>query len=163
VLDFDRLATWRRGDQPYGSLAQSSEQVEEDRFSAKLVYDFPATTDNFVVFLRNPPAPIPGQPKALTLWVYGDGSDHFLNIWVRDSAGEVRQFTFGQLKPTNANAWQRMTVALDPTAGWPQGSISGTDNGQLDYPISLLALVLDAVGEQASSGAIYVDELAVAQ
>ncbi len=127
--------------------------------SAKLAYDIPAVDNNYVVFLKKPPAPIPGQPSALTLWVYGDGSGHFLNAWIEDAQDEVRQFTFGQVQ--HAGSWQPMTLALDTTAGWPQSHISGPDNGTLDYPLRLFGLVLDAEGSPATSGVIYLDDLMV--
>lgn len=160
VLDFENFGTWRRGDEPYGSLEQTTEHVHSGKYAARLSYNFPAVERNYVVFRRQPPAAIPGQPTALTLWVYGDGENHFLNAWIRDSAGEVRSFTFGRV--AHAGAWQAMTAVLDTTAPWPQDHISGSDNGRLDYPISLDAFVLDGVpdGGGPFSGAIYLDDLA---
>lgn len=163
VLDFESFGAWRRGDEPYGTFEQTSERVHSGRYAAKLVYDFPAVEKNYVVFRRQPPAPIPGQPGALTLWVFGDGSNHFLNAWVRDSAGEVRSFTLGRI--SHSGEWQAMTAALDTSAPWPQGNISGPDNGRLDYPISLDAFVLDGVPDKGGpfSGIIYLDDLSASE
>ena len=125
--------------------------------AGQLRYEFPAVVDNYVVFLARPPIPMAGQPTGITAWVYGDASGHFLNAWVQDSAGEVRQYTFGQIKH---EGWQQMTAWLDEERGWPNGHISGTDNARLDFPVSFHAFVLDAVpDEQASDGAIYLDEV----
>jgi eukaryotic-like serine/threonine-protein kinase len=158
VLDFEQFGAWRRGNEPYGNFVQSSEQKHAGNYSGKLAYQFPAVKENYVVFTRNPPKLIPGQPAALKLWVYGDGSGHFLNAWVRDHQNEVRQFTFGQITHTG---WQDMTAPLDTAAAWPQTHISGTDNGRLDFPISLDSLVLDGVPDGGGPflGAIYVDDL----
>ena len=158
VLDFEKLGTWRRGNEPYGDFVQSSEQKHGGNYSGKLAYQFPAVAKNYVVFTRIPAASITGQPAALKLWVYGDGSGHFLNAWVRDNQGEVRQFTFGKITHTG---WQELEAPLDTTAAWPQAHISGTDNGRLDFPISLDSLVLDGVpdGGGPFSDAIYVDDL----
>jgi hypothetical protein len=158
VLDFES-GVWQRGDEPHGAFAISSEQAYQGAASGKLAYDMPAVDNNYVVFLKKPPAPIPGQPAALTLWVYGDGSGHFLNAWIQDAQEEVRQFTFGRVE--HADSWQLMTLALDASAGWPQSHISGPDNGLLDYPLRLFGLVLDAEGSPATSGVIYLDDLMV--
>lgn len=158
VIDFEG-GVWQRGDEPHGTLTLTNERAYQGAMSAKLAYDMPAVANNYVVFLKKPPAPIPGQPSALTLWVYGDGSGHFLNAWIQDAQNEVRQFTFGQV--LHANEWQAMTLRLDTSAGWPQAHISGPDNGQLDYPLRLFALVLDAQGAPATSGVIYLDDLMV--
>ena len=76
---------------------------------------------NYVVFLRS--LPIAGQPDALTLWVHGDGSGNFLNVWVRDAREQVWQFSFGQIEH---NAWRQLTAALDTGLGWPVQRISGS-------------------------------------
>jgi hypothetical protein len=53
-----------------------------------------------------------------------------------------------------------MRAVLDDSAGWPNGHIDGTDNGVLDYPAWLYALVLDGVPDgTASSGTIYLDDI----
>jgi serine/threonine-protein kinase len=160
ILDFETFGTWRRGDEPYGSFVQSNERKHEGNYSGKLAYEIPAVEKHYVVFERIPPIAIPGQPDVLTLWVYGDGSNHYLNAWIQDSQGEVRQFTFGQIR--HSGSWQPMAVSLDVKAPWPQGHIRGPDNGRLDYPISFDGLVLDVVpraGVSTYSGAIYVDDL----
>jgi Tol biopolymer transport system component len=158
LLDFENSGSWRIGDEPYGSFVASTEQKHSGQTSGKLAYQLPAVAKNYVVFRRIPAAPIPGQPAALKLWVYGDGSGHFLNVWVRDSQDEVRQFTFGQITHTG---WQELEAPLDAAAAWPQAHISGADNGRLDFPISLDSLVLDGVpdGGGPFTGTIYLDDL----
>ena len=159
VLDFENFGVWQRGVQPYGELKATNEKVHEGEYAAKLSYDFPKVQDDFVVFLKKPPAPIPGEPQELTMWVYGDGSQSFLNVWVIDSENEVRQFTFGKIE--HKDEWRPMTAKLDTSAEWPQDHISGPDNGKLDYPIRLYGIVLDSISQDASKGAIYLDELVV--
>lgn len=160
VFDFERDLTWKRGDQPYGTLQRSTEQVKAGASAGKLSYDFPAVADNFVVLMPQP-APALGNATGLVAWVYGDGSGHFLNTWVRDSGGEVRAYTFGRV---THSGWAQMTAWFDDQAGWPSGHISGSDNGRLDPPSTLAALVLDGVPDgQASRGAIYIDEVFTTQ
>jgi eukaryotic-like serine/threonine-protein kinase len=159
VVDFENFGTWKRGNEPYGTFTQARDQVHGGSASANLTYNIPQVDKHYVVFSRVPPAPIGGQPDALTMWVYGDGSGHFLNAWIKDSQGETRQFTFGQVGHTG---WQPMTLKLDTAAPWPQAHISGPDNTRLDFPISLQGLVLDVVpraGASSYSGSIYLDDL----
>jgi hypothetical protein len=69
----------------------------------------------------------------------------------------VRSYTFGQIRH---QGWQQMTAWFDEQRGWPNGHISGPDDGRLGFPASLYALVLDGVPDgQASSGTIYLDEV----
>lgn len=159
VLDFEQELTWRRGDEPYGQFDRSSEQVRAGNYAGRLRYDFPAVSGNYVVFLARPPIPLSGQPTGITAWVYGNSSGHFLNIWAQDAAGEVRSYTFGQIRH---QGWQQMMAWFDEQRGWPNGHISGPDDGRLGFPASLYAFVLDGVPDgQASSGTIYLDEVFV--
>jgi hypothetical protein len=98
-----------------------------------------------------------GQPNQLSAWVYGDGSKHYLNVWIKDAKGETWQFPLGQVKHTG---WQQMIAWLDPGASWPAGHIDGPSNGAVDYPIDFRGLVLDDVPDSyTGSGAIYIDDL----
>ena len=155
-FDFENFGAWRRGNEPYGEFTASSEQKHSGAYGGKLTYNIPNADKNYVVFTRSAPIAIPGGAKALTLWVYGDNSGAFLNAWVQDSAGEVRAFTFGQVRHSG---WQQMTAALDTSLPWPQGHVSGPDNGQLDFPIKFNSFILDAEPVGAARGTIYLDDL----
>ncbi|MCB0181507.1 MAG: PD40 domain-containing protein [Anaerolineae bacterium] len=99
-----------------------------------------------------------GRPTGITADVFGDGSGHFLNVWVKDSQGEIWAFTFGQIKH---EGWQSMTAVIDTGLGWPNEHIDGPGNKVIDYPLAFYALVLDdAPDNQIGSGVIYVDNLA---
>jgi hypothetical protein len=120
-----------------------------------LTYNFSSGGNDYVVFLWD--HLLGGQANQITAWIYGDGSRHFLNIWIIDGAGETWQFTFGQIDHTG---WQQMTANLDPQQRWPITHIDGPSNGAVDYPISFHALVLDDVPENyIGSGTVYVDDL----
>ena len=158
ITSFEPLGSWRRGDEPYGTLTQSTAQVQAGAASAALSYDFPATTSNYVVFMPQPELRIPNGAQALTLQVFGDGSGHFLNAWVRDAGNQIWQLTFGRVTHTG---WAPMTAALVASREWPNGPISGATTDQLAQPLSLHALVLDGVPDgTASKGVIYLDALA---
>jgi hypothetical protein len=153
--DFETESIWKRGDQPYGEFSRSTAQVHGGQYAGQLTYNFPSPDNDYVIFLQS--RPLAGQPNTILAWVYGDGSGHFLNAWIKDAAGQTWQMTFGQVKHTG---WQQMAAMLDPGQPWPSGPISGTDNGAIDYPISFQALVLDDVPDTYSgSGTIYIDDL----
>jgi hypothetical protein len=162
VLDFEAAGPeWRHGDEPYGDLVRSTEQPISGAYSGRLSYNFPAVANSYVVLLAHPPQPIPAPANGLTAWVYGNGSGHYLNVWIQDAAGEVRQYTFGKI---TFQGLQPMTAWFDETHGWPNGHISGPDKGGLAPPLWLAALVLDSVPHgQASSGVIYVDNIVAIQ
>lgn len=159
ITSFEPLGSWRRGDEPYGTLAQSTAQVHSGAASAALTYDFPAAagSGNYVVFLAQPELRIPAGAPALTVQVFGDGSGHFLNAWIRDAGNQVWQLTFGRVTHTG---WAPMSAALVASREWPNGPISGAASDQLTPPLVLRALVLDGAPDGvASKGVIYLDTL----
>jgi len=159
ITSFEPLGSWRRGDEPYGTLTQSTAQAQSGSASAALAYDFPASagSSNYVVFMSQPELRIPTGAEALTMQVYGDGSGHFLNAWVRDAANQVWQLTFGRI---NHTGWAPMTAALVASREWPNGPISSATSDQFTQPLTLRALVLDGAPDGvASEGVIYLDAL----
>jgi serine/threonine-protein kinase len=154
-VGFEGEIGWRRGNQAYAELTRSTEQVHTGT-SGKVAYNFPAVSDNFVVFMAQPTRSLAGRPTGLVAWVYGDGSGHFLNAWIQDSAGEVRAYTFGRIYH---QGWRQIVAWFDDSTGWPNVNISGTDNGVLDYPLRFYGFVVDGAPDgQASSGTIYLDD-----
>jgi hypothetical protein len=156
VFDFEQFGSWRHGDEPNGELTQSSEQVHSGQSSARLAYNFPTAGNDYVVFLPPAPIAIGGSPGSLGLWLYGDGSGHALNVWLRDSQNEVLQFRIG---PVGASGWNYVSTPLTGQVD-PGNIISGQANGQLDFPVSLTALVLDDdPNTSIGSGVIYLDDM----
>jgi hypothetical protein len=155
VSDFENWGTWKRGAEPWGTFAQSGEQRVSGKYAGKLAYNFPADPKNYVVFRRT--LPIKGQPAALRLQVYGDGSSHFLNAWVQDANGQLWQFGFGRI---NHTGWQAMTAPLDLSLGWPNQAVGAAKTAAPVYPLRFYAFVLDGYADdQASGGVIYLDDL----
>lgn len=156
IADFETWGTWKRGDEPWGTFVQSSDQQYDGKFSGKLVYDFPAgTANNYVVFRRT--IPITGQPTALRSQVFGDGSQHFLNAWVQDANGQLWQFTFGRI---NHSGWQVMTAPFDLGQGWPNQAVGTAKTNAPVYPVRFYALILDGyTSDQAFQGTVFLDDL----
>jgi hypothetical protein len=138
ITNFESFGTWKRGDEPNGTLSQSKAQVHQGSYAAALNYQFNTTGNDYVVFTQS--HSLAGQPKRITAWVYGDASGHFVNVWIKDSGGQVWQVPLGRITHTG---WQQMSGAIETGQAWPWAHISGIDNGQVDYPVSFQALVLD--------------------
>jgi hypothetical protein len=156
VLDFERFGTWRRGDEPNGTFVQSREQVHSGKAAVRLDYTFPGAENDYVVFkAANSPA-LPANTSKLGIWLYGDGSAHALKVWLRDKQGEVLQFRLG---PVGGPGWHYVAAPLggqvDP------GNVIGTKrNLKLDFPVSLVAFVLDDDPDSVSGkGTLYLDDL----
>jgi hypothetical protein len=158
ITDFETWGTWRRGDQAWGTFTQSQEQVSGGSYSGKFTYNFPAVADNFLVYRQT--IAIAGQPAALKIMVYGDGSGNYLNAWVQDANGQIWQFTFGQIWHTG---WQQMSAMLDVSRGWPNEAIGGNPTTAAPvYPLRFSGLVLDGHrGDIPLQGVVYVDDLLV--
>jgi len=95
LVTFEEWGSWRRGDQPHGELTQTQEQVQSGRYAAKLRYNFPGTSEDYVVFIRS--LSLAGQPNAVGAWVYGDGSGHYLNVWIQDAQNEIWSVHLGRV------------------------------------------------------------------
>ncbi|MBN1250171.1 MAG: hypothetical protein JXC32_21080 [Anaerolineae bacterium] len=153
-MSFETWGTWRRGDEPYGELTQTQEQVKGGQYAAKLVYQFPAVANDYVVFTQS--RAVSGQPDTFSAWVYGDGSGQYLNLWIRDAQGEIWSVHLGTV---GTAGWRQMVGRLAAGLPWPSGHIGGPDNGIVDYPVQFYALVLDRPAANPAQGTIYVDEI----
>jgi serine/threonine protein kinase len=158
LVSFERWGTWTRGEQPYGEFVQTDEQVQAGSYAARLSYDFPETDQDFVVFRQT--TEIGGTPNAISVWVYGDGSGHFLNVWIEDAKSQVWSVHLGRI---GAAGWQQMTGRIDAGRPWPSGHVFGPDNGVIDYPIRFYGIVLDRPAAGPQKGAVYLDDLSVGQ
>ena len=158
MFTFEQWGTWRRGDQPYGELTQTQDRAQTGRYAAQLRYNFPVTNEDYVVFIRS--ISLAGQPNTVGAWVYGDGSGHYLNVWIQDNQDEMWSVHLGRV---GGPGWRPMAGVLAPGLPWPSGHLSGPDNGVVDYPVRFYALVLDRPGSGPQSGQIYIDDVSVWQ
>ena len=154
LIGFENFGTWQRGDQPYGEFVQSQDRAKDGAYSTKLTYDFPNVADDYVVFSQV--NTIGGQPNKFSVWVYGDGSGHYLNLWIQDAANEMWSVHMGAIPGAG---WQELKGDLVPNLPWPNGHISGPDNEKVDYPVRFYAFVLDRPASGSGKGTIYIDKL----
>ncbi|RRR70396.1 MAG: glycosyl hydrolase [Candidatus Viridilinea halotolerans] len=157
LVNFADLQNWRRTSQPNGTLRPSTRSRAYGQ-AAELSYSFTTRENDYVVFERNPPIPIPGQPYAIGAWLYGDGSTHGFKVWLRDAQGEVLQFVLG---PVGAPGWHFIQTALGGEVE-PGNVIVPVPGGnrRLDFPATLQAIVLDdMVDSFVGDGVIWIDDI----
>jgi hypothetical protein len=96
--DFEDMSDMRASaSRATATLAQSTAHVKEGKHSAELRYDFkvPDTTGTSAATARHRPAiKIEQRPRSIGLWVYGDGSGHWLRGVYRDGDGLAKDIDF---------------------------------------------------------------------
>jgi hypothetical protein len=156
VLDFEAPGEWLRSSQPNGRLGATSAFVHGGAAAARLDYHFTTSANDYVVFQRARPVAIPGQPYAMGMWVYGDGSGSKVKIWLRDAEGELLQYTLGTVGP---RGWRLLQAPVGVQVG-PGDRLTPGGNGRLDAPARLDAIVLDDEPDSFSGdGSINIDDL----
>jgi hypothetical protein len=93
---------------------------------------------------------IPGQPTALGLWLYGDGSGVLPYLRFVDSSGQVFQEGGG---PLDWKGWRYVLVFMDAPRGQHSG---GANDGIIHYPIQWdsLFMIRNPAAQQVS-GTLY--------
>ncbi len=134
------------------SAALPTEGPPEPGMSAlKLAYLMPSGRESLdLVTTGSAAASIQGEPKALGLWIYGDGSRVLPYLSFVDSTGQTYEEVGG---PINWKGWRYILILMDA----PQASHSGGANdGEIHYPIHWDSLLtLRNASNQDLSGAIY--------
>lgn len=156
LVDFEDVSGWRRISQPNGRLQLSTTQIYAGAGSGQIVYNFSTPQNDYLVYELAQPVPLVGEPYALGVWVYGDGSGHGVKVWLRDAEGELLQFALGNVGAPN---WHFISAPIGIEVD-PGNRIESNGNGRVDFPAALVALVLDDVSDAATGqGTIYFDNL----
>jgi hypothetical protein len=117
----------------------------------RLDYSWEAGWKFVQVLLPNERAEIKGQPKAVQMYVYGDGSGNLARLRVMDATGQTFQPTGG---PIDWKGWKLMTFPLD---GRDAGHWGGANDGVLHYPLRWSTpFLLDSAKREKQSGTIYI-------
>jgi hypothetical protein len=134
-----------------GSFTAVTDPVFRSRKAAKLTYNFSAAPANDVRIaygrVASNPVTIPGKPIGMGLWVYGDGSKHWLRAEVIDAKGKT--------------VYVDLAKEID-WIGWKQ--VKGYFPGGVQYPLKLKSIyVVDRVDDQAAQeqGTLYFDEVSL--
>lgn len=146
VEDFENTAEWSRGSYPTevpSSFQKSVARAYAGSYSGRLLYDF-TTLDVTRAAYATCDLDI-GTPRALSVWVWGDGRGHWLRGTLEDAGGQRLVVDFAR-RVDWKDEW-REVCALIPQSGF-------------QFPLRLKSIYLaEPNGEQRDEGAIYFDDL----
>ena len=125
---------------------QKGEPVRVGNISLRLDYDFENTTGTSAAYVTfKKPVTIIGKPIELGVWVYGDGSSHWLRGNYINSAGEKKVFDLTKSGGLDWKGWKYVYAEL------PKDE---------KYPIALEQIYLaETAQDNKNSGSIYFDDV----
>lgn len=99
---------------------------------------------------------VPGEPKALSLWAYGDKTSNPIYMKFQDASGEYFQALVGH---SAAPKWKRMTVYLDGINS-NYTHFGGNNDGVVNYPITVTSVFIykSTITKQAV-GQVFIDDI----
>jgi hypothetical protein len=152
VDGLDSITGWRAS--PIGggsaSIALSTSR-HSGTGSLRLSYAFTSSSTG-VELLRN--VPIPGQPRTVSVWAYGDASANPVYLKVADATGETFQGSIGTLQ----KGWQRLVLYGDGAdINWTHSG--GDGDGAFDYPLTVRSISIFRGGIGKLSGTVYFDDI----
>jgi large repetitive protein len=99
--------------------------------------------------------PLPGSPRAVSVWVWGDRSANPIYIKLQDATGEYFQ---GSVGSSTVHTWRRLTLYTDGSnANWKHWG--GDNDGVIDYPVKLSSIYLFKGPMGVTSGTIVLDDV----
>ncbi|MFI2367820.1 phosphodiester glycosidase family protein [Streptomyces sp. NPDC018833] len=116
VSAFDDAAQWKFSHaRAGGSLAPTPDG--HTGTGLEISYDFTRSTATRAAYAAPPqPIAVPGQPRAFTLWIKGDGNGAWPTLHLKDAAGSDHLLRGPYVTWTG---WRQVTLALPPGAATP--------------------------------------------
>lgn len=132
-----------------GNISISEDFVKEGNKSLKLDYDFTQMTDQSISFVEfgkdGEGIKLEEKPKAIGMWVYGDGKNHWLRTRITDVYNNQIKLTFAD--EVNWTGWKWVEAHI------PDGTA---------YPVTLKNIYLAEINEtRKDTGTIYIDNLRI--
>lgn len=132
-----------------GNISITKDFVKEGSNALKLDYDFTKMTDQSIAFVEfgkdGEGIKLEEEPKAIGMWVYGDGKNHWLRTRVHDAYDNQIKITFED--EVNWTGWKWVEAHI------PEGTA---------YPVTLKNIYLAEINEtRKDTGTIYIDNLRI--
>ncbi|WP_313339065.1 phosphodiester glycosidase family protein [Sedimentibacter sp.] len=132
-----------------GNISITGDFVKEGSNAIKLDYDFTNMTDQSIAFIEfgknQEGIKLEDKPKAIGMWVYGDGKNHWLRTRITDAYNNQIKLTFAD--EVDWTGWKWVEAHI------PEGTT---------YPVTLNNIYLAEINEtRKDSGTIYVDNLRI--
>lgn len=132
-----------------GGMSVVQDFSKEGSGSLKLDYDFTKMTDQSIAFVEfgndGEGIKLEGKPKAIGMWVYGDGKNHWLRTRIHDVNNNQIKITFED--EVNWTGWKWVEAHI------PEGTA---------YPVTLSNIYLAEINEtKKDRGTIYIDNLRI--
>lgn len=150
LYGFENIESLILNQYPEDSKGEMSLVVDrniEGKSSLKLSYDFTTMKpdDQSIAFVEfgEKGINLEGEPKSISMWVYGDSSKHWLRCRVEDAKGNLYKIDFEE--EIDWSGWKQVTAKI------PDG---------ITYPIILKNVYIAEISnEKADKGTIYIDKL----
>lgn len=147
--DLENLKLTLYPEDSVGNISIANDIVKEGSSALKLDYDFNKMTDQSIAFVEfgkdGEGIKLDENPKAIGMWVYGDGKNHWLRTRIADAHGNQIKITFAD--EVNWTGWKWVEARI------PEGTA---------YPITLKNVYLAEINEtRKDSGTIYIDNLRI--
>lgn len=133
------------------SLVGRPETIHQGHYAAKLTYSFTGTTGTAAAYLNIKDVdntvgkPIPGSPKEMGVWVYGDGNNHWLRAVVQDGTGKNSTIDLTSSTGLSWTGWKYIVFAIPTT---------------LPTPLKIRQIyVVETKDTNKNGGALYFDKL----
>jgi exopolysaccharide biosynthesis protein len=123
ISGFDDPAAWKaEGIRAKASLGGSGDSNQkEGKASLNLSYDFTGnqsgTAASYAVSSNR--IAVSGKPKAIGMWVYGDGKAHWLRGRLYDAAGKELTVNFTEDGQLNWKGWKYVQAAIPASVSYP--------------------------------------------
>lgn len=132
-----------------GNLSITKDFVKEGSSAIKLDYDFTDMTDQSIAFIEfgknQEGIKLEDKPKAIGMWVYGDGKNHWLRTRITDAYNNQIKLTFAD--EVDWTGWKWVEAHI------PEGTT---------YPVTLKNIYLAEINEtRKDTGTIYIDNLRI--
>lgn len=125
-------------------ISQAFEPVAAGDTSMRFEYNF-ATGDQGIAasyLVRNNPVEMKGRPNHIGMWVYGDGSDHWLRGKLLDGTGKTYTVSFTEEGELDWNGWKYVKAEVPDEAALPLSVhklyVAETSEDNKDYGVLFL-------------------------